>query len=176
MKTNQKKLFYIIVALQLAFLLVMAGSKTFTLVTGTKILLEVIPVDPRDLFRGNYVALGYKISEYNSPDMEKFKIGSTIYVKLKKTGKYWEIAGVSKSKPELGKDEVYIVGETGCCNSIIYGIEAYFVPEGKGDRIQRSMAQRNINNTSRVSAEVAVDRFGNAVISKLYIDDKPVEF
>ena len=37
-------------------------SKQMTLLTGKEVLLKTVPVDPRDLFRGDYVVLRYDIS------------------------------------------------------------------------------------------------------------------
>jgi uncharacterized membrane-anchored protein len=65
--------FYIIIILQIVLLFAMIGTKIYTLKTGTKILLEVLPVDPRDLFRGEYVRLQYKISTINWNKMEKIE-------------------------------------------------------------------------------------------------------
>lgn len=36
--------------------------KEYTLRTGTEVILKTEPVDPRDLFRGDYVVLNYEIS------------------------------------------------------------------------------------------------------------------
>ena len=42
--------------------LAMMVRPLMTLTTGETILLRVVPVDPRDLFRGDYVILSYEIS------------------------------------------------------------------------------------------------------------------
>jgi uncharacterized membrane-anchored protein len=40
----------------------MIGYRHYWIETGEKIMLRVEPVDPRDLFRGDYVSLSYEIS------------------------------------------------------------------------------------------------------------------
>ena len=40
----------------------MIESRAAILVSGTEVLLKTAPVDPRDLLRGDYVALSYDIS------------------------------------------------------------------------------------------------------------------
>jgi len=55
-------------------------------------------------------------------------------------------------------------------NRIEYGIESYFVTEGKAIDIER------IRAPAKVSVEVSVDRFGNSAINRIFIDDKPIEF
>src|SRR3990170_3303734 len=46
-----------------------------------------------------------------------------------------------------------------------YGIESFFVPQGRGREIERAV--------TRLSAEVAVDRQGRAVIRRLFIGNTP---
>ena len=50
------------VGLQVAVLGAMIVHQARPLVTGDTILLRVVPVDPRDLFRGDYVILSYDFS------------------------------------------------------------------------------------------------------------------
>ena len=40
----------------------MVVDRTLLLKNGREIVLPIVPVDPRDLFRGEYVRLGYDIS------------------------------------------------------------------------------------------------------------------
>ena len=52
-----------IVALaQTGVLASMVVDRTLLLKTGREITLPIVPVDPRDLFRGEYVRLGYDIN------------------------------------------------------------------------------------------------------------------
>jgi len=51
-----------------------------------------------------------------------------------------------------------------------WGIESYFVPEGKGRLIER---QRNVEN---VSVVVSVDSTCSSVLKELLINDEPVKF
>jgi len=167
--THSRK-FYLLIIIQIVFLLGMVGTKIFTLKTGKKILLEVVPVDPRDIFRWEYAMLNYKISTIDFPEMQEIKINQIVYVKLKQFGKYWEAVSVSKEKPILNKDEIFIIGKKREYNRIEYGIESYFVTEGKAIDIER------IRAPAKVSVEVSVDRFGNSAINRIFIDDKPIEF
>ena len=50
------------VGLQLVVLIGMIVFKAMPLWTGEPILLRVVPVDPRDMFRGDYVAISYDFS------------------------------------------------------------------------------------------------------------------
>jgi len=83
---NQKKILYLTVVF---WLLIFSGFilfKEYTLRTGTEMILRIEPVDPRDLFRGDYVTLNYEISTL---DLEKvqaedsyFEYNDRIYLAL----------------------------------------------------------------------------------------------
>ena len=60
MKTGLKLI--IVVALQSLAILAMVGGKVQTLITGDLIILRTVPVDPRSLFRGDFVRLRYEIT------------------------------------------------------------------------------------------------------------------
>ena len=167
---SQSRKFYLIIAFQIVFLLSLIGTKIFTLQTGEKILLEVVPIDPRDIFRGEYARLNYKISTVSLPEINKIRENQIVYVTLRKGEKYWEVAGAGTEKPVLKGNEVFIAGKKRWGNRVEYGIESYYVPEGKAVEIER------VRTPAKVSVEVSVDRFGNSVINRLLIDDKPIDF
>lgn len=48
--------------LQLAVLAFMAGEREAVLAYGRQVWLKTVPVDPQDLFRGDYVRLSYEAS------------------------------------------------------------------------------------------------------------------
>ena len=50
------------IILQVMVLAYMAGEREYILKNGKLIHLRTAPVDPRDLFRGDYVRLNYEIS------------------------------------------------------------------------------------------------------------------
>ena len=63
---NKKNLFVIIAIFWLVIIGGFVAYKEFTLKTGDEILLKTLPVDPRDLFRGDYVILRYEIGTINA--------------------------------------------------------------------------------------------------------------
>jgi len=175
----------IIVAIQTLLLFTMIGMKQYTLNTGTPILLETQPIDPRSLFRGDYVRLNYTISNLALDDLQgdkQFKRHDTIYVHLTPGEKYWEAKGIYHEKPKILESDVVIQGEVRRVRttrwnretreqekinniSIRYGIEHYFVPEGEG----RPLERRSIGT---VDIKVAVDKFGNAGIKAILVNDE----
>ena len=81
----------IVVVVQTAALLGMIGMKQWTLNTGTPIVLETQPVDPRSLFQGDYARLNYKINTILLDEIgggREFKKHDRIYVFLKNGGPY----------------------------------------------------------------------------------------
>jgi uncharacterized membrane protein len=62
LKAWEKSLLTLGMAFQLTVLIGMIAGRTAMLQSGETVLLRVTPVDPRDLFRGDYVTLGYDFS------------------------------------------------------------------------------------------------------------------
>ena len=156
---------------------------------GRAIVLDVEPVDPRDLFRGDYVILAYPISTLEADELEgddKFDKHGPIYVALSPgPEKTWLPRSIHRTKPEGASDDTVFLrgtvttyynkpvtksGET--CNtpcptlSVKYGIESYFVPEGEGRRLE------DIRNDRRMQVAARVAESGEAAIAGLAIDGK----
>ena len=131
-------LLILVVVLQTAALVGMVAIKHRTLVTGSPVLLETEPIDPRSLFRGDYVRLNYAISRLENAAVEgdeNFERHDDIYVVLREGEKFWEPVSMHREMPAHGPDSVVIRGEVqwggGTSSNRInvrYGIENYFVP------------------------------------------------
>jgi uncharacterized membrane-anchored protein len=77
--------FFLIVTLQVFLLFGMIGYRQHWVSTGERILLRTVPVDPRDIFRGDYVSLDYEISNLDLDALAyagKTKPGQRVYVSL----------------------------------------------------------------------------------------------
>jgi len=59
-KSHELPLIIGAIILQLIVLVGMIAMRLTPLLTGQTILLRVVPVDPRDIFRGDYVTLAYE--------------------------------------------------------------------------------------------------------------------
>lgn len=162
----------VVVAVVLSLALTaMVARKQYTLNTGTIVLLETRPIDPRSLFRGDYVRLNYAISTLNPGELDgddAFERGDIIYVVLQPTDKYWQPVAVHAERPVVGGRRVVIRGRVRRVPSgrlrVKYGIESYFVPEGTGRALERPARGR------MVDLRIAVDRFGNAGIKAVLVD------
>ena len=109
-----KRQFILLMSIPAIVILSIIAVKWFTIFFGQEILLKIEPVDPRDLFRGDYVALRYEISRINlneTPHDTDFFIGDKIYASLSKKEKFWTIDSVSHSKLVLDEDQVCMKGK-----------------------------------------------------------------
>jgi uncharacterized membrane-anchored protein len=164
---SKKKIFIGIGIFWLLIIWSFVAFKEFTLQTGKEVFLETRPVDPRDLFRGDYVVLNYQISTIKldgfSYQESDFKENDKIYVQLKVENKIASLYTLSKKKP---KEWIFLKGVVKRIYDgqifIEYGIESYFVPEGKGKQIEKDMG--------KIYTKIAIDDFGNAVIKWLILN------
>ena len=174
------------IGLLLAFIL-QAGLLGWILVdrarllkNGREIRLAVIPVDPRDLLRGDYVVLSYAISRLQTNQLEgddDFDHGAPVYVTIAPEGDGWRAVAVAHSTPEGDGTflkgivtSVTALGEncgeaTGCAvYGVDYNLEQFFVPEGEGRELE------TLRNDQKVSVDVAVARSGQAALKRLLVD------
>lgn len=165
-----RKYAYIIISLWLFLICVFVMRNEYILQTGREVLLKTVPVDPRDLLRGDYVILNYEISQY--PMDRNYNFNDTVYVLLRTNNKnIASIKSVVKYKPE---NELFLKGKIGHCASTIpffrggkcveYGIESYFVKEGTGLKLEK-----DLRNGALV--KVAIDKNGNAKV-KGFVEKK----
>lgn len=182
MEMSKKTKFILAITLQILIIFGIIIFKTGVLTGGRKVLLKIEPVDPRDPLRGDYVTFQYNISELDSYlfDNKQVRNGDTVYVILRKGKKYWTAQNVQKTKPS-SKNQIFIKGRVESQKEfypanfflpqrlgtihIIYGIEEYYIPEGKGQVF-------SFWNKEAV-AKVSVDKSGNAVLKQIYVDNKP---
>jgi len=109
--------------------------------TGTEVILETRPIDPRDLLRGEYVILRYKIETDSLVSAEisnKSLInGDSVYVRLAIDNRQVaSVVEVSKAKPDLSSD-LWMKGKVAGNLVRFPHLEQYFVPEGAGIPIER---------------------------------------
>ncbi len=179
-------LFWVLVTLELCFLGAMVLRQELLLNSKTTVLLRCIPVDPRSLFSGDYVALKYDISSLE-PDNEgmplkdldghHYKKNDNVYVLLKegdKEGEHYAFAYVSNmdtAQKHLPDGAVIIRGtvskafypngdqkqQNGSVLEVRYGVESYFVPEREGKRIEDAIESRFAAGVGAGQSEVLVE-------------------
>ena len=180
--TKQTK-FILAISLQAITIFAIIIFKMSVLTGGTDVLLKIAPVDPRDVLRGDYATFQYDISnlDWYIYGGQQIRNGDTVYVVLRQSGKYWYAQNVQKTKPldggifikgtvasgglEIQSDTFETQGFGNSNIHVVYGVEDYFIPEGKG----RGFSFWN----KEAAARVVVDENGNAVLKQLYVNDKP---
>ena len=184
----------VVVVLQTFVLGQMIYDRARILENGITVVLKTQPIDPRDLFRGDYVQLNYEIGSLDTNVLEgdnKFAARDTVYVAVEQRGRFWSATGLYREPPKIIGNQVVMKGEVRSvterrapcpdqpCNwenlpvegstvDVDYKIDRYFVPEGEGRRIEAAM--RANDNIDRVAIEVAVDKDGTAAIKALVLD------
>ena len=157
MSRNRRFTFWAVVAVQAVVLLGMIGLNEQALARGEKVTLLTEPVDPLDLFRGNYAALRYRISTVQVP--AGMQPGETVYVPLFRAGDVWNGTSAARVPPSEG------VSIRGTVRSVTegtahveYGIETYYADEEEAQNLQRA---------GRLLVTVALDDDGRARISRV---------
>lgn len=169
--------------LQTAALGYMVESRASILRNGKEVLLKTVPVDPRDLLRGDYVILSYDIS-WLPPAL--FKGGlptapaeTAVFVRLaKQPDGFWGAAEAS-FKPLAPVDDSVVLqsqpftyypssGENPSSINVDYGIERFYVPEGEGRVLEQA------RNAEALSVSVRVNDAGRAQIRQIAVEGTPV--
>ena len=126
------------------------------------VLLRVVPVDPRDLLRGDYVILSYDVSR--PPNVQGLDAGMTVYVGLapEEDGRHFIASGtVTPGPPPPG---LFLKGTVASYGRVTYGIESYYVQEGRGHDYDEAARAR------KLSAEVAIAPDGRPGLLGLVIE------
>jgi uncharacterized membrane-anchored protein len=167
------KLFILVLALQSAWVLYTVAVQEGALSTGKVILLETERVDPRDLLRGDYLILNYKISNvptnlFSPPVGRDLPLGTKVFVALEPRGEFFAVARASTNELQPAGSELVLKAQSthvwwNRTNSIHveYGLEKYFVREGTG------------NPTGKLTVRAVVPASGRASIKQVFLDGKP---
>ncbi|WP_438748670.1 GDYXXLXY domain-containing protein [Pararhizobium sp. O133] len=173
----------LVALLQTAVLGYMIESRASILRNGVDVVLKTIPVDPRDLLRGDYVVLSYDISNISADKITGgFPTEATdaqVSVRLEKQHDgFWTISEASFGTlaPKEGtviarSSPFYFYPATDSAPSSVnveYGIERYYVPEGDGLVLEQA------RNASALSVTASVDDGGRMQIRSIAIDGKPL--
>jgi uncharacterized membrane-anchored protein len=138
------KWFWALVASQAFFLVAWAGYHEWVRQTAEVIVLKGRPADPQDLLRGDYMTMRYDISDARVREAKQGSFGNTdmghdVWVLLEKHERYHVVVQASYEKLTPGAGQVLVRGQISPGwggipgrSRIDYGIERYFVPEGKG--------------------------------------------
>jgi uncharacterized membrane-anchored protein len=172
--------------LQIAALIYMVWSRVDLLSHGREITVDVIPVDPRDIFRGDYVVLGYPFANpQTGVDAETVTLpkgthmNAAVYVTIGPDGSSWKRIAIDREYPAaVAPENVVLKGRVDTVwpgaegqpanGRIRYGIESYFVPEGTGRELEQLVREKKIR------AVLAIGSDGTAAIRALEVEGKRI--
>jgi uncharacterized membrane-anchored protein len=178
-------LFGAVALLQLALLALMVADRVQILRDGTEVTLQTRPLDPRDFLRGDYVTLGYDISQLPAGALSGQPANGRnplVFVKLAPNSDgVYQAVSVHAEPVAVTSPEVLIrgrvvygascgLGSRAICDSlrINYNLESYFVPEGEGKKLEQA------RNDRKLVVVAAVLPSGRAAIKRLLLDGQPV--
>lgn len=183
---RNKNLLPALIGFQLLIILGMLGKAMYPLLTGRAVELAVVAYDPRDIFRGNYVALTY---DFNAIDLSRVpndipedyacNYGDEFYVELKPEGDLYKTAGVWRSPPKSGAPFIKtIAGHNFFSSGTLWlngGIETYFTDPESARELEDYIRQIPADTSAvpLVTVTVKVTSGGAARIQKLNV--KPPE-
>lgn len=173
----------------------MIGSQVVPFRNAKKITVETVPVDPRSLFRGDYVILNYSFSSINNRSLSETNnqedlfdtselrsdhfsphrntqhaIFTTLRFDPKK--KIWIPRKMNLKYPEnISEQEIVIKGRLKYRYIVQYGIEQYFVQQGSGRTIEQAIRSQS-GQQSKVLVDLWVAPDGQARIADVRIVEK----
>jgi uncharacterized membrane-anchored protein len=164
-KTNPRSEIIKLLAVVLVILVVVIAFVLYLswpLMTGKTVVLSTMPVDPFDIFRGQYITLNYNISSIPIT-LEGASVGDDVYISLEKEEETYEFKSASLKEPEGLFIAGNIIGIYEDRMRVRYGIEQYFF-------------ERNAQfSTRNLQVEVKIDSSGRARISRLLQNGNPIE-
>lgn len=143
-----------------------------------------MPVDPRDLLRGDYVILSYPISTISrsiitgETPQGGARVRLSVRLKPEADG-LWTATEASFGDLAAADGSViirtlpfeYYAGSDGSAPEnlfVSYGLERYYVPEGEGKALEEARNQSELEVTARVAND------GTAQIARLILNGEPV--
>lgn len=133
-----------------------------------RILLEAIPVDPRDLISGNYFILNYKVNNLKSFDNYQdivLKNDDKVYAVLKKNEDYFVPYKVFLYKPKITVKNFVVIKGNIKYDRIDYGIEKFFINE----------KQKEPTRDDKVEVSISIDKSLKVRIKKVFVNGQEIK-
>lgn len=185
--------FILLILLQVLLLAGIIGYREYWIATGDRVLLRTAPVDPRDIFRGDYVQLSYDITNLDLDSLsakESFKPNEKIYVSLARNedGAYRALSAgkampqgakfiqgrVKYETPVSQRWEIQLNDDSGNIHTLAL---RWFSGISKGDRATFCVDQRNnVINYFKENIQYKPDCGNNKSVSGTVEDIKETKF
>jgi len=176
-------LFMVALAVQAGLLIFLQGQKQWEISHGHRIVVSAQPVDPSDVFRGDYVVLRYGFSRVprallGQVPEESLRGGKTVYLRLEPEPKGpagWKASALALQPGKtLAPTAVMLRGEVKWSTDqeldLVFGCENFFVPQGRGQDLETAMREH------KLAVALAITPAGQAYATQLLIDGEPVKF
>jgi len=151
---NKKALLFLVLFLQISILAGMVLDSYRIIASGEKVLLKIEPADPRSLFQGDYVILRYPFNDLDlgkvahDLDLARTYNQQNVYLLLEQKGEIWEPVFVTQDSNKL-KGKTYLKAKViflsqGAPSTLLhlkFDINTFFVPEGKGQVIEKQIQE-----------------------------------
>ncbi len=165
-----------VLVVELAVIATLVMRYEWRLWYGRPVVLQTVPVDPRDLFRGDYVILNYDVAlpdgmEADEADDGTCRRGDLWLILNQSEDKVSQVRRVERAAPAtLADDEAVLKVRAGCWRGTDFPdtITRYYVPEGTGRDMEKLVREK------RLSVVLATTPDGEASIAALRLDDEMV--
>ncbi|MGB3240263.1 MAG: GDYXXLXY domain-containing protein [Geitlerinemataceae cyanobacterium] len=178
--------------LQTALIVAVPAHNAYTYLTGQRIVLQTIPADPYDPLQGPYQTLSYEISRWDRLQMlpggkELFGqhqnnhhfsfylvLEAPILKAVTATMPWQPVRVIAEHPTDLATHQIALKGQARG-QRITYGIETYYMPEERRDRVNNDII-RVQNRGNNFVVEARVDERGNAIPVSLWVGDRNYRF
>lgn len=159
---TKRSLFLLGLALELIAIFGLFVPYEMRLRSGEEAVLRTVPVDPRSLFRGEYVVLDYAVGQDLPTPVDFTGFGDPVYVVLEKKGETYERVKFSDTQPLLSAGQLCLKGRKEYDRAVFPDLAQYFVEEGLGRELE------NVQRAHRLLVHAVIDS-GNcsAIIKEL---------
>lgn len=171
-------LFIATVVLQIAVAVGIIARYEIILSTGKEFKFRTAPVDPYDAFRGRYVALDIKESNFlnKKEDLERedFKRGERIngIIEVDKDG-FAKFAKLQYEQPEAGVDylKVKVLWDYGDNVRLYIPFDRFYMEESEALKAENAYRENSRKENTYITVKIWN---GYGVIEELFIDNTPV--
>ncbi len=175
---QSKSFAFILLLIQVLFLIGLALSHYATVWVGKEIQLRTVPIDPRDMMYGDYAVLQYEISTLpftmwtdreQQQEKDPLQSGTLIYVVLapeKDNDDIYALQRFSLKKLSITSNEIMLKAKVEYQSDetsvrVKYGLEKYYLQENTGEAIEEQARQ------GQFIARVKISPWSSPVLTNL---------
>lgn len=170
--------FTLAILAQCMLLAAVPAKQIYTRTTGKLITIKTAPYDPYDFLSGYHVRLNYDISqppgfEQTEPRYTYRPKDTYVYVILKeRQNGIFSAVSMHNAWPENIPQGAMVIKGKKTYNRVEYGIESYFIPEKNREQIEKDLR----DNNRQAKAQIKVDKYGNANLIRILVEDRVYEY